>query len=45
VLNLSNKAAGLPFDQLDLDRATLTGSLLAMTLGAQDVAQRSAAWA
>ena len=45
VLNLSNKAAGLPFDQLDLDRATLTGSLLAMTLGAADVAQRSAAWA
>jgi len=45
VLNLSNKAAGLPFDQLDLDRATLTGSLLAMTLGAADTAQRSAAWA
>ncbi|MGH7730011.1 MAG: GAF domain-containing protein [Candidatus Eiseniibacteriota bacterium] len=45
VLNLSNKAAGLPFDQLDLDRAMLTGSLLAMTLGAADVAQRSAAWA
>jgi GAF domain-containing protein len=44
VLNLSNKAAGLPFDQLDLDRATLTSSLLAMTLGAQDVAERSAAW-
>jgi len=45
VLNLSNKAAGLPFDQLDLDRATLTGSLLAMTLGAADTAQRSAVWA
>ncbi len=45
VLNLSNKAAGLPFDQLDLDRAMLTGSLLAMTLGAQDVAERNEAWA
>ena len=45
VLNLSNKAAGLPFDQLDLDRAMLTGSLLAMTLGAQDAAERSKAWA
>ena len=44
VLNLSNKAAGLPFDQLDLDRAMLAGSLLAMTLGAQDVAQSSEAW-
>jgi len=45
VLNLSNKAAGLPFDQLDLDRATLIASLLAMTLGAEAVEQRSAAWA
>lgn len=45
VLNLSNKAAGLPFDQLDLDRATLTASLLAMTLGAAEIEQRSAAWA
>jgi len=45
VLNLSNKAAGLPFDQLDLDRAMLAGSLLAMTLGAAEVEQRSAAWA
>ena len=44
VLNLSNKAAGLPFDEVDLDRAMLTGSLLAMTLGAGDVAQRSEAW-
>jgi transcriptional regulator with GAF, ATPase, and Fis domain len=44
VLNLSNKAAGLPFDQLDLDRAMLAGSLLAMSLGAADVEQRSGAW-
>ena len=33
VLNLSNKSGGLPFDQIDLDRAMLTGSLLAMSLG------------
>lgn len=45
VLNLSNKAAGLPFDQLDLDRATLAASLLAMTLGAAEIEHRSAAWA
>jgi signal transduction protein with GAF and PtsI domain len=44
VLNLSNKAAGLPFDQLDLDRATLAGSLLAMTLGAEEASHRAAAW-
>jgi transcriptional regulator with GAF, ATPase, and Fis domain len=45
VLNLSNKAGGLPFDELDLDRAMLASSLLAMTLGGQDAARRSAAWA
>ncbi|HKQ57309.1 MAG TPA: GAF domain-containing protein [Candidatus Eisenbacteria bacterium] len=45
VLNLSNKTGGLPFDDLDLDRAMLTGSLLAMTLGAQGAAHRAAAWA
>ncbi len=45
VLNLSNKQGGLPFDELDLDRAMVAGSLLAMTLGAQDVARRMAAWA
>jgi signal transduction protein with GAF and PtsI domain len=44
VLNLSNKAAGLPFDQLDLDRAMLAGALLAMSLGAAEVEERSAAW-
>ena len=44
VLNLSNKQGGLPFDELDLDRAMLAGSLLAMTLRAQDVARRAAAW-
>lgn len=45
VLNLSNKAGGLPFDELDLDRAMLAGSLLAMTLGGQEAARRTAAWA
>jgi signal transduction protein with GAF and PtsI domain len=45
VLNLSNKAAGLPFDQLDLDRAMLTGSLLAMTLGADEAMRGAGAWA
>ena len=45
VLNLSNKAGGLPFDELDLDRAMLAGSLLAMTLGGQEAVRRSAAWA
>ncbi|TMQ69624.1 MAG: GAF domain-containing protein [Candidatus Eisenbacteria bacterium] len=45
VLNLSNKQSGLPFDELDLDRALLAGSLLAMTLAGQEEARRSAAWA
>jgi len=45
VLNLSNKQGGLPFDELDLSRATLAASLLAMTLGSQDVSRRMAAWA
>jgi len=44
VLNLSNKIGGLPFDPIDLDRAMLAGSLLAMTLGADEVAQRAASW-
>lgn len=33
VLNLSNKRDGQVFDDLDLDRATLTGAVLGMTLG------------
>jgi transcriptional regulator with GAF, ATPase, and Fis domain len=45
VLNLSNKQGGLPFDDLDLDRALLSGSLLAMTLANQEGARRAAAWA
>ncbi|MBI1797371.1 MAG: GAF domain-containing protein [Candidatus Eisenbacteria bacterium] len=44
VLNLSNKKNGVAFDELDLDRAQLAGSLLAMSLGAHEQAKRSAAW-
>ena len=44
VLNLSNKAAGLPFEPIDLKRATLAGALLAMTLGAAAADDRKAAW-
>jgi transcriptional regulator with GAF, ATPase, and Fis domain len=45
VLNLSNKRNGEPFDDLDLDRALLAGSLLALTLGGQELVRRAAAWA
>ena len=45
VLNLSNKVGGLPFDELDLNRATLAASLLAMALGSQDLSRRATAWA
>lgn len=42
VLNLSNKHGGMPFTEMDLDRATLVGSVLAMILGSRDVVRRSA---
>lgn len=45
VLNLSNKRDGEPFDDIDLDRAMLAGSVLAMTLGGQEQVRRAAAWA
>ena len=45
VLNLSNKRDGEPFDELDLDRATLAGSVLAMSLGGYETMRRVAAWA
>jgi putative methionine-R-sulfoxide reductase with GAF domain len=45
VLNLSNKRDGEPFDELDLDRATLAGSVMAMSLGGYETARRVAAWA
>jgi signal transduction protein with GAF and PtsI domain len=44
VLNLSNKTSGEPFDDMDLDRALLAGSVLAMTISRLDAARRSAAW-
>jgi len=45
VLNLSNKRDGEPFDETDLDRALMAGAVLAMTLGGQETARRTAAWA
>ena len=41
VLNLSNKNDGEVFDDLDLDRAVLAGSLIAMVLGAQQRARHT----
>lgn len=44
VLNLSNKQEAQPFTEVDLDRALLTGSVLAMVLGGPPrVKQRAAA--
>jgi len=43
VLNLSNKRGGTPFDELDLDRASLAGSVIAMILGSRDLLHRHAA--
>jgi len=44
VLNLSNKRDGDVFEELDLDRAMLTGSVIAMALGTREMARRTAAW-
>jgi transcriptional regulator with GAF, ATPase, and Fis domain len=44
VMNLSNKTAGVPFDELDLDRAMLAGSVLAISLGGQETARHTASW-
>jgi transcriptional regulator with GAF, ATPase, and Fis domain len=41
VLNLSNKADGAVFNNYDLDRAILTGSILGMVLGALEQEQRA----
>ncbi len=43
VLNLSNKQNGDIFDDIDLDRATLTGAVLGMALGSREPAVRRAA--
>ncbi len=45
VMNLSNKRSGMPFEDYDLDRALLAGSLLAISLADQDRARRTEAWA
>ena len=42
VLNLSNKRGGEVFDELDLDRAVLAGSVLAMILASRDYTRRAA---
>ncbi len=42
VLNLSNKRDGEVFDEFDLDRAMLAGSIIAMTLGGQEQVRRAA---
>ncbi len=44
VLNLSNKRDGDPFDESDLERAMLAGSLLALSLGGQERSRQLAAW-
>ncbi len=44
VLNLSNKRDGEPFDEFDLDRAMMAGSVIALTLGSHELARRAAAW-
>jgi putative methionine-R-sulfoxide reductase with GAF domain len=42
VLNLSNKRGGAAFDELDLDRAVLAGSVLGLILGQRDMLRRPA---
>jgi putative methionine-R-sulfoxide reductase with GAF domain len=42
VLNLSNKRDGEVFDEFDLDRAVLVGSIIAMTLGSQEMVRKAA---
>ncbi|MEO5988170.1 MAG: GAF domain-containing protein [Candidatus Eisenbacteria bacterium] len=42
VLNLSNKRDGAPFDDMDFERAMLTGSVLALALGGQETAKAAA---
>ncbi|OGF17153.1 MAG: hypothetical protein A2W00_09070 [Candidatus Eisenbacteria bacterium RBG_16_71_46] len=43
VLNLSNKVDGEHFDEMDLDRAVLAGSVLAIAIGDRDAAARETA--
>lgn len=44
VLNLSNKPAGEPFDDCDLDRAMIASAIMATVLSGQDAAKRLANW-
>ena len=44
VLNLSNKTAGEPFDELDLDRAVMAASVIAISLGGQETARHTHSW-
>jgi putative methionine-R-sulfoxide reductase with GAF domain len=42
VLNLSNKQGGVAFTEMDLERATLVGAVLAVILGSHEVVRRGA---
>ena len=42
VLNLSNKQGGAAFTEMDLERATLVGAVLAAVLGSHEVVRRGA---
>jgi GAF domain-containing protein len=44
VLSLSNKRDGEPFNDLDLDRASLAGAALAATLASHEMARRATSW-
>ncbi|HEY3217434.1 MAG TPA: GAF domain-containing protein [Candidatus Eisenbacteria bacterium] len=45
VLSLSNKRDGEPFNQTDLERATLAGAALATAFASHEVVRRTASWA
>jgi hypothetical protein len=45
VLNLSNKLDGSPFEDLDLDRALIAGSMIALLFGGHGAARRASTWA
>ncbi len=45
VLSLSNKLDGEPFNQTDLDRATLAGAALATAFASHELVRRAASWA
>jgi transcriptional regulator with GAF, ATPase, and Fis domain len=45
VMSLSNKRDGEPFEAVDLDRAVLASSVVAVMLGGQEMSRRAAVWA